>query len=51
MEMIAFVKNEERALDFAKEILEKDLKKDINDFEIKITKMQQHKFLIKIFKK
>lgn len=51
MEMIAFVRDEKRALDFAKEILEKDLKLNSDDFEIKITKIHYYKFLVEIFKK
>ena len=51
MQMVANVKNEERALNFAKEILTKDLKKDLNDFEIKIQKIKFYTFEITITKK
>jgi len=51
MQMIANVKNESRALDFAKEILGDDIKKDINNFEIKIKKIKFYTFLITITKR
>ncbi len=49
--MIAFVKNEKRAKDFAIEILEKDLKLNSKDFLIKIQKVFNNKFKITLTKK
>lgn len=50
MEMIAFVKNEERAKDFAKEIL-RDLKLDPLNFNFLIKKISNNKFKIELKEK
>ena len=47
MTLIAYVKNEERAFNFAKEILS-NLKKDIKTFEVEITKIRFNTFKINL---
>ena len=51
MKLIANVKTRERALNFAKEILTKDLKQNLSDFKIIVTKIKYCTFKIIIKRK